>query len=220
LTFVEKILVRALGLKHLIIGYDYAFGRDRQGDAAFLLKCGERCGFTVEVLLPITHDQEIYSSTRIRQLIQAGEVEVASSLLGRHFSLEGTVVRGAGRGHSLGFPTANLATDKEILPRTGVYAVKVRHGEAFLDGVVSIGRNPTFGGQELTVEVHLLDVDENLYNETLRLYFMRRLRDEERFASVTALRAAITGDIDNARQILSRARVIEYREALDCGEKK
>jgi riboflavin kinase/FMN adenylyltransferase len=219
-TFVTDILLRALGLKHLIIGYDYAFGRDRQGDAAFLQGCGERYGFTVEVLPPITQNQDVYSSTRIRQLLQAGEVQAAASLLGRHFTLEGEVIHGAGRGRNLGFPTANLRTEKELLPKEGVYAVKVRHGEELLDGVANIGRNPTFGENELTVEVHLLDIKQSLYGKTLRLYFLQRLRGEERFATITALCAAISSDIDHARQILATTRLIEYRESLKQGECK
>lgn len=218
-TFVSDILVRALGLKHLIVGYDYAFGRNRQGDAAFLQNCGDRYGFTVEVLPPITQNQDVYSSTRIRQLLQEGEVESAASLLGRHFTLEGEVVHGAGRGRNIGFPTANLRTDKEILPKEGVYAVKVRHGKTMLDGVVNIGKNPTFGENEQTVEVHLLDVEQNLYGETLRLYFLKKLRGEERFADATELCAAIRADINCARHILDHARVIEYQEK-DCGEQK
>ena len=217
-TFVTDILLRSLGLKHLIIGYDYAFGRDRQGDAAFLQGCGERYGFKVEVLPPITQNQDVYSSTRIRQLLQAGEVEAAASLLGRHFTLEGEVIHGAGRGRNLGFPTANLRTEKELLPKEGVYAVKVRLGAELLDGVANIGRNPTFGENELTVEVHLLDVKQNLYGETLRLYFLQRLRGEERFATVTELCAAISADIDRARQILATTRLIEYRESFKQGE--
>ena len=219
-TFVTDILLRTLGLKHLIIGYDYAFGRDRQGDAVFLQNCGERYGFTVEVLPPITQNKDVYSSTRIRQLLQDGEVEAAAALLGRHFTLDGEVIHGAGRGQNLGFPTANLHTEKELLPKEGVYAVKVRHNAKLLDGVVNIGKNPTFGENELTVEVHLLDFEQSLYGETLRLYFLQRLRSEERFATVPALCAAIQNDIDRARQVLGHARVIEYQEHFDCGEDK
>lgn len=219
-TFVEDILVKSLGLQHLIVGYDYAFGRDRQGDVTFLQECGQRYDFTVEVLPPIMQNQEAYSSTRIRQLLQAGEVEVASTLLGRHFSLEGEVIHGAGRGHSLGFPTANLRTEKEILPKAGVYAVKVRHKGLLYDGVVNIGKNPTFGENELTVEVHLLDVETSLYDETLRIYFLQRLRGEECFASVTELCTAIAADIDRARKILAQTRVVEYREYLNDGDEK
>jgi riboflavin kinase/FMN adenylyltransferase len=217
-TFVTEILLRALGLKHLIVGYDYAFGRDRQGDAIFLQDCGERYGFTVEVLPPIKQNQDVYSSTRIRQLLLEGEVEAAASLLGRHFTLEGEVIHGAGRGRKLGFPTANLRTGKELLPKAGVYAVKVQHGAALLNGVVNIGKNPTFGENELSVEVHLLDIQANLYGETLRFYFVQRLRGEVRFAGVPELCAAIQSDIIRARQILSHARVIEYQEDPEQGE--
>jgi riboflavin kinase/FMN adenylyltransferase len=217
-TFVTEILLRALGLKHLIVGYDYAFGRDRQGDAIFLQDCGERYGFTVEVLPPIKQNQDVYSSTRIRQLLLEGEVEAAASLLGRHFTLEGEVIHGAGRGRKLGFPTANLRTGKELLPKAGVYAVKVQHGAALLNGVVNIGKNPTFGENELSVEVHLLDIQANLYGETLRFYFVQRLRGEVRFAGVPELCAAIQSDIIRARQILSHAPVIEYQEDPEQGE--
>lgn len=216
-TFVEDILLRSLGIKHLIIGYDYAFGHNRQGNADFLQDCGTRYGFTVEVLPPISLNQEVYSSTRIRQLLQKGEVEAASVQLGRHFTLEGEVVHGAGRGKNLGFPTANLRTEKEILPQEGVYAVKVRHLGTLYDGVVNIGRNPTFGGSELTVEVHLLDLEKSLYGETLRIYFLHRIRGEVRFATVSDLCSAIRADIDHARQLLQNTRAIEYREYLDCG---
>ena len=212
-TFVTEILIRDLGLKHLIVGYDYAFGRDRQGDAVFLQDCGARFGFTVEVLPPIKQNQDVYSSTRIRQLLQEGAVEAAASLLGRHFTLEGEVIHGAGRGQKLGFPTANLRTDKELLPKEGVYAVKVRHGQTQFDGVANIGRNPTFGENALSIEVHLLDLEEILYGETLDIYFLQRLRDEKCFADVSELCSAIQSDIDRARQILSHAQVIEYREA-------
>lgn len=218
--FVEEVLVRRLGLQRLIIGYDYAFGRDREGDAAFLREAGQRCGFIVEELPPIARDQAVYSSTRIRQLLSDGAVEAAAELLGRHFTLEGEVVHGAGRGKGLGFPTANIRTEKEILPREGVYAVKVRRGETFLDGVANIGRNPTFGAKELSVEVFLFDLDQPLYGETLRLYFLFRLRDEETFASSEALCVAIGNDVARARALLREARVIEYREYLDCGERR
>ncbi|PKN13737.1 MAG: riboflavin biosynthesis protein RibF [Deltaproteobacteria bacterium HGW-Deltaproteobacteria-4] len=217
-TFVTEILLGSLGLKHLIVGYDYAFGRDRQGDAIFLQDCGERYGFTVEVLPPIKQNQDVYSSTRIRQLLLEGDVESAASLLGRHFTLEGEVIHGAGRGRKLGFPTANLHTGKELLPKAGVYAVKVQHGAALLDGVANIGKNPTFGENELTVEVHLLDGQPNLYGETLRFYFVQRLREEMRFAGVPELCAAIQCDIIRARQILCHAQVIEYQEDSEQGE--
>lgn len=216
--FVEEVLVGALGLRYLIIGYDYSFGKNREGNADFLREQGQRFGFEVEELAPIKTAGEVYSSTRIRELLLAGEVEAAATLLGRHFTLEGEVVHGAGRGRQLGFPTANIETEKEILPREGVYAVKVKRGEHLLDGVANVGRNPTFGANELSVEVHLFDLDEPLYGETLRLYFMHRLREERTFSSVVALREAIAQDAAQARELLRGGRVIEYREYLDCGE--
>lgn len=212
--FTDNILVKGLGVQELIIGYDYAFGRDRLGDAGFLRRAGERYGFSVEELSPISRQGLVYSSTRIRNLLLAGEVEAAAELLGRHFTLEGEVVRGEGRGKGLGFPTANIRTEKEILPRDGVYAVKVRRGNTFYDAVANIGNNPTFGNAETTTEVHLLDCNDNLYGESLRIYFLHRLRDERTFVSADALRQAIVTDIEQARILLAESRVIEFREYL------
>ncbi|WP_432821444.1 riboflavin kinase, partial [Trichloromonas sp.] len=127
----------------------------------------------------------------------------------------GTVSHGAKRGKKLGFPTANLVTDKEIIPIPGVYAVKVRRGEQLYDGVLNIGWNPTFGNQKVTVEVHLLDFEGDLYGESLRIYFFERLRNEKRFSSVDELVRAIRADIVRAREILSTRRLIEFREYLD-----
>lgn len=215
--FVEDVLVKKIGLRHLIVGYDYAFGRGREGDVDFLRQKGEELGFAVEVLEPIAHGAEVYSSSRIRQMIGAGKVEAAVAFLGRHFTLEGTVVHGDKRGQALGFPTANLSLEKELLPQPGVYAVKVKHGGAILDGVVNIGSNPTFRGGGLSVEVHLLDFQGALYGETLRLYFVKRLRDERAFSSPEALIAAIGQDIRQARVLLAETRIVEYHEYLDCG---
>jgi riboflavin kinase/FMN adenylyltransferase len=215
--FVEEILVKKIGVRYLVVGYDYAFGRNREGNAEFLRRKGESLGFAVEVLGPIVGQGEVFSSTRIRQMLIDGDVKSVVGLLGRHFSLQGEVIHGDKRGAGLGFPTANLATEKEILPRPGVYAVKVKFGSRHLDGVVNIGCNPTFCREGLSVEVHLLDFREQIYGETLRLYFVERLRDEIPFPSPEALRQAIDADIVSARQILAEARIVEYRDYLDCG---
>ena len=215
--FVEDILVKKIGVRYLVVGYDYSFGRNREGNVDFLRRKGEALGFEVEVLGPIVGHGEVYSSSRIRRMLVEGDVSAAVSLLGRHFSLQGEVVHGDKRGKGLGFPTANLATEKEILPRPGVYAVKVKRGERFHDGVVNIGCNPTFCREGLSVEVHLLDFHEQIYGETLRLYFVERLRDEMRFPSADELRQAIEADIVRARQILAETRIVEYRDYLDCG---
>jgi len=215
--FVEDVLVAKIGVRHLIVGYDYAFGRGREGNVEFLRRKGEDLGFEVEELGPIRGEGEVYSSTRIRQMLTAGDVRGVVALLGRHFTLEGEVVHGAKRGKKLGFPTANISTDKEILPRPGVYAVKVKKGDALFDGVVNIGCNPTFCSEGISVEVHLLNFHQEIYGETLRLYFVERLRDEMLFPAPDALIRAIAADIARARQLLEATRIVEYREYLDCG---
>jgi riboflavin kinase/FMN adenylyltransferase len=160
---------------------------------------------------------EVYSSTRIRQALQRGDVAGVVGVLGRHFTLDGLVVSGAGRGRLLGFPTANLVTTKELLPLPGVYAVRVRHGRRMYDGVVNLGRRPTFAGEENTLEIHLLDFSGDLYGARLRLYFVERLRDERRFPSMVELQKAIVDDIARARAVLAATRVLVYKETFACG---
>lgn len=215
--FVREILVEKVGVSHLVVGYDYLFGKDRSGDVNLLRRMGEYLGFAVEVLDPIRENGEVYSSTRVRKMIREGEVRAVTKVLGRNYNFSGRVVHGFGRGSKLGFPTANLATDKELLPCPGVYAVKVKRGEEILDGVLNIGRNPTFNAAGLFIEVHLLDFSGDLYGEELRVYFVERLRDEIRFAELEQLKRAINNDIARGREILAAARLIQYQEYLDCG---
>lgn len=217
--FVRDILVRKLGVKHLIIGYDYAFGHNRQGDAAFLAEKGSEYGFTLEVLEPVRAEQQAHSSTAIRKVLREGRVAEAVSILGRNFTLDGVVVHGDGRGRKLGFPTANLSTEKEILPCDGVYAVKVKWQDSYYDGVINIGHRPTFAGGDITLEIHLLDFQGDLYGERLRIYFVERLRGELKFTSVEALQDAVLKDVEHARDVLGQSQVVEYREYLDCGHK-
>lgn len=215
--FVNDILVGRLAVRHLVIGYDYAFGRNREGDTAFLAQAARRHGFTLEILDPLKAGGQVYSSTRIRQTLQRGDVAGVVPVLGRHFTLDGRVVPGDGRGRQLGFPTANLATAKELLPREGVYAVRVRHGRRMYDAVANLGRRPTFAGAVPSLEIHLLDFAGDLYGGRLRVYFVERLRDEQRFASVPELQAAIRNDIDQAKAVLAATRVLVYKETFDCG---
>jgi len=214
--FVQKILVEKLRISHLVVGYDYSFGRDRGGDAKLLAAIGRRERFTVETVEPVLRDAVVSSSTQIRKLLSAGEVAAVIGPLGRNFTLEGRVIHGVGRGKGLGFPTANLLTEKEILPRPGVYAVKVRFNDLMYDGVMNIGFNPTFGTERISLEIHLLDFSADLYGEMLRVYFVERLRDEQVFASVDQLVLAIREDICRAREILQHSKVVVYREYLDC----
>ncbi len=215
--FVRDILVKKLGVQHLIVGYDYAFGRDRQGNTEFLTEQAQKYGFTLEVLEPIRAEQQAHSSTAIRKVLQEGRVADAVNILGRNFTLDGLVVHGDGRGRKLGFPTANLSTQKEILPCDGVYAVKVKWRDVSYDGVINIGHRPTFTEGETTLEIHLLDFKGDLYNERLRIYFVDRLRGEQKFASVEDLQRAVLNDITRAREMLLTSKVVEYREYLDCG---
>ena len=212
--FVEDVLIKKLHIKALVVGYDYAFGEGRRGDTEFLKKCGRVNGFSVEVLQPVGEDGLPYSSTRVRTMVAAGDVAGVVRLLGRQYNLEGVVVPGDQRGRELGFPTANLETTKELLPASGVYAVKVRHGSQEYGGVVNLGQRPTFGGKTSTIEVYLLDFTGQLYNEKLRIYFVERLRGEKKFLQVEDLIIAIEADVVRARQILSSVQVVQYQEYL------
>lgn len=214
--FIDDILLNVLQVKTLVIGYDYTFGKGRQGNAEFLCSCGATRGFSVDVLQPVSADGQPYSSTRIRRLVADGQVSKVVSLLGRHYNLQGRVVAGEQRGRGLGFPTANLETDKEQLPAPGVYAVKVRHKQQEYNGVVNLGRRPTFGTGKSTIEVHLIDFSGQLYGHDLRIYFVERLRGEQKFASPKLLAEAIGADVLRARQLLTRAQIIQYQEYLSA----
>ena len=212
--FVDDVLVAKLKVKALVVGYDYAFGRGRLGNVDFLRACGKEKGFTVDMLQPVGADGLPYSSTRIRTMVAAGDVAGVVRLLGRQYNLEGVVVPGDQRGRKLGFPTANLETTKEQLPPPGVYAVKVRCRLLEYNAVVNIGYRPTFDGKMSTIEVYLLDFTGDLYGEKLRMYFVERLRGEQKFDTIDALVNAISADVLRARQILQSVQIIQYREYL------
>jgi riboflavin kinase/FMN adenylyltransferase len=200
--FVRDVLWDALRIRKIFIGHDYTFGRDRQGNEVFLKTLGEKLGFEVEVMSAFKANGAAISSTRIRKAILGGEVSLAASLLGRAYNLTGRVIAGNRRGVKLGFPTANLAPAKELIPPRGIYAVRARYGEKLLQGVLNIGFNPTFEGRQISIEVHLLDFAANLYGQTIEILFVERLRDEIRFASPEALIAQIQRDIMQARELL------------------
>ncbi len=212
--FIDDILIGKLQVQELVVGYDYAFGKGRRGNAEFLAAYGQRAGFKVNVLQPVSVAGEPYSSTRIRNLITAGQVAEAKALLGRHYNFEGKVVPGFQRGREMGFPTANLVTDKELIPASGVYAVKVRHNLQEYDGVINLGSRPTFTDGNVTIEVHLLDYSGDLYNENIRVYFVERLREERKYSSMVELSDAIADDVLKARQILQSTQIIQYKEYL------
>ncbi|MDR2161023.1 MAG: bifunctional riboflavin kinase/FAD synthetase [Desulfovibrio sp.] len=204
--FVRDIFSHALHARELIIGYDYAFGRNRRGNADLLASLGGQYGFTLEQLDPVFFDGAIVSSTRIRNALLAGDPAAAARLLGRPHYAEGMVMHGSHRGGPLlGFPTANIMPSKDfLLPMPGVYAVlaTLEDGSPTRQGVANVGRNPTFGRESFHLEAHLLDLDRDLYDQRLGIHFIRRLRDERRFPSVPELMEQIRRDAAQAREIL------------------
>ncbi|WP_457755487.1 bifunctional riboflavin kinase/FAD synthetase [Thermodesulfatator indicus] len=205
--FAYEIFVKGLGIKELVVGYDYRFGKKRRGDTEFLKVIGRRYGFEVTVIPPQKIDGLTISSTLIRQLINDGDVALAAKLLGRYYKICGRVIPGRGRGQKLlGFPTANLKLSREkLLPKKGVYAVWVYFDGKNHPGVMNLGFNPTFGNNYLSAEVHIFDFSGNLYGKDICLSFVKRLRDEKKFASPEDLAAQIKEDCQKAREILKTA---------------
>ncbi|MCX6539573.1 MAG: bifunctional riboflavin kinase/FAD synthetase [Acidobacteria bacterium] len=203
-TFVEAVLVGWLGISEVWVGTNFLFGHDRTGDVSTLQALGRQYGFEAGKIDSVLHNGTIVSSGRIRALVAGGQVDEAAELLGHRHYIDGIVVRGAGRGREIGFPTANLDTDNELLPKRGVYATTALvHGRVW-PSVTNIGRHPTFGEAEAQlVEVHLLDGGRDLYGEPVRLSFVQRLRDEQAFASTEALQAQISADCERARALVN-----------------
>lgn len=205
-TDFMRRLTRGMRLQHLWVGHDFAFGRGRRGDHAFLRQLATRQNFGLDVAAVQERGGAPISSSRIRRLLLLGQIRAASQLLGRDYLLRSTVEHGADRGKMLGFPTANLKiTPNKLLPANGVYAVRVDLEGSAHQGALNVGFRPTFGGHTLTVEVFLLDYQGDLYGKLLTVFFVQRLRGERRFASVTALQHQITRDVESARRVLSRS---------------
>lgn len=203
--FAERVLAGALQARVVTVGRQFRFGRGRAGDAAALQRLGRRLGFRVLVQEPVMHEGQPVSSTRVREAVEAGDVEEAERLLGRRYFVDGSVVAGAGRGRTIGFPTANVDVVNETLPAHGVYACWCRlldGGDGPLAAAANIGRRPTFDGERTTVEAHLLGFTGDLYGRRLRLEFARRLRAEQRFPDAEALRRQIEADVARAREVL------------------
>jgi riboflavin kinase / FMN adenylyltransferase len=188
----------------VVIGHDYCFGRGREGNIDLLKEIGASLGFTVQVVWAVEADNAAVSSSLIRALLRLGKVAEAQLLLGRPYGVEGEVVRGKGRGAKLlGVPTANIRPVNELLPASGIYAVRVRRGAEVLPGVANIGTCPTFDNCEFSLEVHLLGFSGDLYGKDLGVDFIARLREERRFSSIEALAAQIHADIATARKVLA-----------------
>jgi riboflavin kinase / FMN adenylyltransferase len=201
--FVDRVR-GACDVRRIVVGPDFHFGRRAEGDVQKLRERGKRDGFVVDVVKPVEIDGAIASSTRIRNLLLAGDVEAAARLLGRAYSVRGRVVHGAKRGRALGFPTINLALPKErLLPRDGIYAMWAEMGEGRFKAAASLGVRPTFGGGERVLEAYLLDFSGDVYGEEVEVAFVKRLRDEIAFASPAELSARIAHDVDETKRALT-----------------
>lgn len=201
--FVQRYFLERLNIREVVVGHDYGFGRGREGNIELLEAMGRQHGFTVQVVWAVEVEGAVVSSSLIRAMLRLGKVEEAAHLLGRNYEVQGLVVPGKGRGAKLlGVPTANIRPANELLPATGIYAVRVRRGEETFSGAANIGTCPTFENSEFSLEVHLLDFAGDLYDQDLEVEFVARLREERRFPSIEALAAQIHADIATARQVL------------------
>lgn len=207
-NFIESFLVNKLGMKAIIIGEDYSFGKNRTGNIKLLKKEGQRLGFET-LVSPWINDSDTglkrISSTRIREIVSNGKVNQAMKYLGRHYQIRGKVIKGRKQGGSqLGFPTANIKLHDELCPKPGVYAVTVETTKGNFWGVANIGFSPTFGDQMFAIEVHILNFDHDIYGTRFRMNMVERLRDEKKFSSIAKLSDQIKHDIEIAKDILSK----------------
>lgn len=206
--FVKNILIEKFNAKWIVVGYDYRFGKGRKGDKELLKKLGKTYGFKVTVLKAYKKRGKILSSTAVRNALFEGNIKEANQFLGRAYHVDGEVIKGMGRGSSvLGYPTANFVPKQEIIPKQGVYAVKVTIPNLkTFNGVANIGKNPTFGNINMSYEVHILDFKGNLLGKTIRIHFIERIRDEKKFGSPQELKENIAHDIEIAKKIFKKNR--------------
>ena len=206
--FVRDLLVQKIGMKAIVVGQDYSFGKNREGDLDLLKSYGPEYGFEVIVAGWIKSARalaERISSTKIRELVTDGRMEQAEKMLGRNYQIRGKVVTGRDRGGKLlGIPTANINLHDELCPKTGIYAVTVECEGNQHRGVANIGYSPTFEDHEFTVEVHILDFSDNIYGKKIRVNFIKRIRDEKKFSNISELIDQIKLDIAAAQEILAR----------------
>ncbi|PIE56545.1 MAG: riboflavin biosynthesis protein RibF [Desulfobulbus propionicus] len=212
--FVDEVLLRRLGIRHLVVGFDYAFGREREGDIDFLVQQGAAKGFPVTVIHAHVVEGTLVSSTKIRELVVAGRMRDVRRLLGRWYQIRGVVSRGKQRGgRMLGFPTANLQlSEEDLCPKTGVYVTQVIYDGRQYGGVANIGYNPTFADTALVAETHIFDFNRDIYGKSLHIDLLRHLRSETVFASTEDLVVQIRKDIEVAHKVLEEAR---QRQLLD-----
>ncbi|MDH3344648.1 MAG: bifunctional riboflavin kinase/FAD synthetase [Desulfobacteraceae bacterium] len=205
--FIEDLLLKCIGMKAIVVGKDYTFGRNREGNLELLQTYADNLGFEVIIADWVQTSKGLpnrISSTRTRELVMAGEVAEAKKLLGRYYQIRGVVTTGRNRGgRLLGFPTANITLHDELCPKNGVYAVTLDCMGKKYQGVANIGYSPTFDDGVFSIEVHILDFNENIYGQKIRVNFVQRIRDEIKFSEINELSDAIRKDIEKARKILS-----------------
>lgn len=202
--FARHELVECLGARRVFIGFNFSFGRQGEGTPERLSELGRKLGFDVVVLPAVISDGRVVSSSAIRKAVMAGEMETATAMLGRPYSLQGTVVHGDARGRRLGFPTANVAlADDLVCPRTGVYLTRVRWQDVTAFGVANFGQRPTFAGREIRLEVHLLDRSDDWYGRQVAVEFVHLLRGERQFRNADELSAQIAADVATARSLIA-----------------
>ena len=205
--FVQDLLLKSIGMKVIVVGKDYTFGRNREGDIDLLKTYAKNLGFEVIVADWIQTSKNWpgrISSTRTRELVMAGKVDEAQKLLGRYYQIRGKVASGRNRGgRLLGFPTANILLQNELCPKNGIYAVTVECSGKIYQGVANIGFSPTFDDHIFSVEVHILDFNKNIYGQKIRINFVQRIRGEKKFSSISELSDQINKDTVRARNILS-----------------
>lgn len=200
-TFVE-LLVKNLNVKAVCVGYDYSFGYKAEGNVEMLKRLGEEYGFKVLITEAMSIDDRIIASTYIRKLIGNGNITAANKFLGRRYCVEGRVIKGFQNGRKMGIPTANVDYDRKMaLPKHGVYAGITYVGGSRLKCVINVGNNPTFDAEQTTIESHILDFDEDIYGEYIRVSFALRLRDDVKFSSIDELKAQIGRDIEKVREM-------------------
>ncbi|UCG86869.1 MAG: bifunctional riboflavin kinase/FAD synthetase [Gemmatimonadota bacterium] len=201
-----RLLLQRFNLKELVIGYDHGFGKGRAGDAQLLQQLGSRLGFAVDVVDEVDFEQRPVSSTLVRRAVAGGDLDTARKLLGRAYSMTAAVVRGVGRGRSLGFRTINLALDnpRKLLPPDGVYAVRVEWARSASGGMMHLGPRPTFSENVRSLEIHLFDWEGELYGHQVKMWWVKRLRDVRRFSSPHELQEQLAADLTNAKVALTR----------------
>ena len=203
--FVQNILVERVATKKLLIGYDHHFGNNREGNIDYLQSRSSQYGYQVQEIPKQEVDHVGISSTKIRTALQEGEIHLANILLGRSYSIKGKVVHGAKKGRSIGFATANIEIPEtyKLLPSDGAYAIKARVRDQWFDGMLNIGFKPTVDGSKRTIEAHLFNFAEDIYEETVRVEFVKLLRKEIRFKSIEELKNQLVRDKEEALKILS-----------------